>query len=194
MFTFLLVRHGQTEANYNKVVMGQGESKLTPQGIEDARYTGNILVSTPIEAIYASDLGRTQETTKEIVSTAKIQAPVYYVEDLREINYGIYNNTKREELRARCSAYRKDLSYVYPQGESVLKAQQRAVRFVQRLENQYENKTLLLVSHSGIIRGIINYFQNIAHEQYFKKKISNRYIAQIVLEQGELVTFKELSN
>ena len=49
--TIYLVRHGETEWNRDGIVMGQSDSPLTAQGIEQAKKTATTLKDIKFEAI-----------------------------------------------------------------------------------------------------------------------------------------------
>jgi broad specificity phosphatase PhoE len=63
---FYLVRHGETQANVEEMVVGQSDSPLTPNGEDQVQALGTSLQEedTPFFwRIYSSDLPRTQRTT-----------------------------------------------------------------------------------------------------------------------------------
>ena len=64
--TLYLVRHGETEWNVKKINQGQSESALTEVGIEQAKETGEKLKHIKFDAIFSSDLSRTQRTAEII--------------------------------------------------------------------------------------------------------------------------------
>ena len=61
-----LVRHGQSEWNYQKKVQGQQDTILTEQGRIQAKKLGHRLKKENIDAIYSSDLKRAYETANII--------------------------------------------------------------------------------------------------------------------------------
>ena len=71
VITFYLVRHGQTYANVQwKMVGGDGESKLTAEGIQTSIATGKALKDVNFDSVYCSTLKRTQQTAKYILQGA----------------------------------------------------------------------------------------------------------------------------
>src|SRR3989339_819938 len=64
--TLYLVRHGETEWNVKKINQGQSESFLTEKGIEQAKETAERLKDIKFDAIFSSDLSRTQRTAEII--------------------------------------------------------------------------------------------------------------------------------
>lgn len=53
-----IVRHGETEANRQRIIQGQLDTKLNEAGIEQAKMTASALEKVPFEAAYTSDLSR----------------------------------------------------------------------------------------------------------------------------------------
>jgi len=66
--TIYFIRHGETYLNKFGKMQGWADAPLTEQGIADAHKTGERLADTAFDAVYASDLGRTQRTAEIICS------------------------------------------------------------------------------------------------------------------------------
>jgi broad specificity phosphatase PhoE len=60
--TFLIVRHGETDWNVAGRLQGWRDSPLTANGRAQAAAVAARLAGEPIDALVASDLGRTRET------------------------------------------------------------------------------------------------------------------------------------
>ena len=64
--TLYRIRHWETYLNRYGKMQGWADAPLTEQGIADARATGQRLSGQAFDAVYASDLGRTQATARII--------------------------------------------------------------------------------------------------------------------------------
>src|SRR3954454_18160142 len=64
----VLVRHGETQWNVEQRIQGQGDSPLTPTGVEQARAIGRRLAREHFDRLVASDLGRAMQTAQEIAA------------------------------------------------------------------------------------------------------------------------------
>lgn len=53
-----LVRHGETDANRNKVIQGQLDTPLNEIGLEQARLVAHALQAVRFDAAFSSDLSR----------------------------------------------------------------------------------------------------------------------------------------
>ena len=83
-----LFRHGQSTFNRDKKFTGFLDSRLTVQGIEDARKVGRKLARRRFDIAFQSDLTRSKQTLKEVLSFQK--RPIEVVTDprIKERNYG----------------------------------------------------------------------------------------------------------
>ena len=70
MTRLLLVRHGETVDNVNKIMQGQTHGRLTLNGIEQAHELGRQLRGEHIDVFLSSDLARAVETL-EIIKQEK---------------------------------------------------------------------------------------------------------------------------
>lgn len=55
---FYIVRHGETDANRQRIIQGHLDTELNAAGIEQAQLTANALANIPFTAAYTSDLKR----------------------------------------------------------------------------------------------------------------------------------------
>ena len=74
MTRLLLVRHGETVDNVNKIMQGQTHGRLTLNGIEQAHELGRQLRGEHIDVFLSSDLARAVETL-EIIKKERDQLP-----------------------------------------------------------------------------------------------------------------------
>lgn len=150
----IAVRHGETEWNRVEKQQGQLNSNLTEQGRLQAKAIGDCLQSMSIDAFYSSDLGRALETSRIISEFIKID----FTTDkrLRERHLGTLQGLTKEEFRKKypdewLRFKKNDPDYVLPEGESGRQRYDRATRCVEDLVSKNAGKTLLLVSHGGVI-------------------------------------------
>ena len=190
MLTLYLVRHGNTENNKKGIIMGQIDTPLTDEGLKDARALSRYLKKFKFDAIFSSDLGRAFITAYIISDTANMKSKLHRARELREINFGIYANYSKDLMKKKCPQYKKDMDFVFPQGESFNGMQKRVVSFVKRLEKKYPKKTLLLVTHAGALRAIKCHFNNWDLAEHMNLKVSHRFIAKLVINKGKLFSYE----
>ena len=75
MTRLLLVRHGETVDNVNKIMQGQTHGRLTLNGIEQAHELGRQLRGEHIDVFLSSDLARAVETLEIIKKETHPPAP-----------------------------------------------------------------------------------------------------------------------
>jgi broad specificity phosphatase PhoE len=63
----LLIRHGQTNWNEERVFRGRIDVKLNAKGCEQSEIIGDALSAVPLTAVYSSPLSRAMETAERIV-------------------------------------------------------------------------------------------------------------------------------
>ena len=68
-----LVRHGETEANRNKIAAGQAESSLTGIGIQEASTLSTSIEHIAFDKLVVSDMERTRHTARLVVPSATFE-------------------------------------------------------------------------------------------------------------------------
>lgn len=147
------VRHGQSEANRNKLFAGQTDSKLTEAGRKQAEAIRPILADIPFDKVYSSDLSRAHDTQK-------IALPGYEAETtklLREINVGNLVGKSIPDFAAAhggVSPTAKTGDYTPYGGENRQMLDARIHQFLSMLEAQpYE--TVAVFAHRGVLMGVL---------------------------------------
>jgi len=150
-----LVRHGETDHNKNRVIMGHLPSPLNETGKNQAEILADELKEKGIQAIYSSDLVRAAETA-EIISS-ELNLPVTYTDKLREHTLGDLDGVGISELLDEMDSLKEfDDLMVKHNGELTEEFMNRVwkeFRFIAR-ENK-EKDFVLIVTHGGCIRSII---------------------------------------
>ncbi|MEK6874299.1 MAG: histidine phosphatase family protein [Nanoarchaeota archaeon] len=186
MITIYIVRHGKTSFNAEKRLQGQLNSPLLNDGIKDATTLGETLQGINFDAIYASDLKRTKQTTQIIAKTARIKSRIQYKRSLREINYGKAAGLLKKQAKQIYPLYKKSVMFRFPKGESYADVGRRVIEFVKSLEVK-KPRTVLIVTHAGCIREILHYFLKQPKNNYLQIPVSHNFIAKLVINHNKLV-------
>lgn len=142
MQDFTLCRHGQSLNNSRGLVNGWSDSPLTPQGHKEAEQLSNKLQSLDIRYVMSSDLSRSYMTADCVSATLGLPKSERYYQ-LRERNWGIYENTPR---------INRPSIYSFPQhGESWEEFSNRIYEFLSSIS--LPDKTLI-VAHAGLIKAL----------------------------------------
>ena len=149
--TMYIVRHGQTEWNLLGKTQGHGNSDLTPKGIEQAELLADSMTKYPIDYIYSSDLGRAYQTA-EIIGN-KLNIEVERTEALREMNFGTWEGRIIKDIIEEDPELYKmwrnepHLAKI-PQGETLSQIKERTDAFIKEINEKYDGKHIVLVTHS----------------------------------------------
>ena len=146
--TLLLIRHGETVDNVNKIMQGQTQGRLTTVGVEQARLLGERLKTRRIDAFVSSDLRRAVDTCIEIAAPhfhsdrQAALAAIFQTPLLRERDWGSFTGRYIPDLKD--AVWTDDI-------ESAEAMQERARKFLELMKSRYTGKTIAAVGH-----GIIN--------------------------------------
>jgi broad specificity phosphatase PhoE len=152
-----LARHGQTEWNVEGRKQGRLDSPLTPHGRVQVRRNAELISNEPVDAIYASPLGRAY-TTAEVFATA-LRLPLRVLDDLSEVDHGEWSGLTTAEVEAGWPGQlsvrqRAKYGYRFPGGESYADADVRAGRALAEVARSGARRPLL-VSHEMIGRMLL---------------------------------------
>jgi 2,3-bisphosphoglycerate-dependent phosphoglycerate mutase len=101
MYTLVLIRHGQTIYNKEKIFCGWTDVDLTEQGIEEAKQAGRNLKKAGFEFDmgFASALKRTKETLDFLLTEMGVgMIPIKYSWRLNERCYGALQGVKHADM------------------------------------------------------------------------------------------------
>ncbi|MFZ9039651.1 MAG: histidine phosphatase family protein [Gammaproteobacteria bacterium] len=189
----ILTRHYKTRSNEDDRIMGWGDSPPGDDWKTDIDFVDDCLRQRGLEfdAVYSSDLGRSRQTAIIHAVRFGIQM-VNSRTELNEVNYGQLLNRKKDSVAKQYPQHKKNPDMVYPGGESFRQMQQRSMRFLSSLALERPQQTLLVVSHAGVIRGIVSHCLGLDYARHLKQRISFRYIGDLVFEGENCIRYDEL--
>src|SRR3989344_1368259 len=152
---FIIVRHGETNENKVGIIEGQIQGLLSSLGKEQAKKLALRLKDEKIDEIYSSDLSRASDTAREIAKFHPcLQVKITPL--LRERNHGIFEGKKNIEIsQAEFDKYFNTLEGKPPGGESWIEVGKRVEKIVHDLLHHHSDKTVLLVTHGGVIIALL---------------------------------------
>jgi broad specificity phosphatase PhoE len=164
----LLVRHGETVLGAQDRYAGQIDTTLTPRGRRQVVALRARVARLKPDVVYCSSLTRCRQTAallvpgREIVVTRRI----------REIDFGRWEGLTKAEVLARYGdAYLRwhaDPSSGTPhRGESVPDLRRRVRRFAAEAVRRHPGRTLLFVTHGGVIRSLLD----VPYADYWSLKV-----------------------
>lgn len=149
--SLVLVRHGVTAFTVEKRFSGVGDPPLIEQGRLQAKAVAERLAARGgIDVIVSSPLSRAKETAAII--GASLGVPVQYDDDLRELNFGVWEGltfpTVQERWPRELEMWLADTAISPPEGESYVALRRRISLVQQRLVNRNRGRTICVVTHS----------------------------------------------
>lgn len=160
MTTLLLIRHGENSMVGKRLAGRLPAVHLNDKGKQQADALAQALKSAPIKAIYSSPLERAVETAQPLAN--ELQLAVQIAPGLIELAYGDWQGKTLKQL-ARYKLWKvvqeQPEQMRFPNGESFVEVQQRAVAEVERIVAQHEEHDLVACfSHGDIIRLLAAHF------------------------------------
>ena len=174
--TIYLVRHGQTNWNILGKTQGHGDSNLTKKGREQAIQLADSMIKYPIDYIYSSELGRAIETAQIIGD--KLNLDVVSTPALKEMGFGKWEGLLIKEIQEHYSDIYKTwrnephLAQI-PEGETLHIIKERTDKFLKEINDKYDGKHIVLVTHSVTARVILLSLLNSSLENIYKISQSN---------------------
>lgn len=155
----VLIRHGQAEGAEGRLI-GHTDLPLSAEGVRQSHALAIRLQDYNITQIYSSDLMRTVETAGILADDLAVGIEAVQDERLREISLGIWEGILFEEIKIRFpseyDARGKDIwNYRVPEGESFADVEERAMDFMQEIQKNDDDDTMVVVTHAGVIRCVL---------------------------------------
>lgn len=191
MTRIYVVRHGETEGIIAGRMEARKDSPLTDAGVEQAVALENRLMDVQFAKIYSSPSQRAVRTASIIKGhqTAEITLD----EHLYEIDIPDWDGRSREEV-AQSDPVLFDQFSNYPElfhpvrGESFQDLQKRVTDFVKWIQDKNTEENLLIVTHSGVIKMILDFAESKPLSEYRKRgSIPNGSLSIVRIEKHEWV-------
>lgn len=163
MIKIYMVRHGETEWNKDNKTQGMKDIPLTDKGKRQAMLLAKSLSDVHFDKIYSSDLLRAYDTAKTISDVNKTEIEIN--KNFREVNFGKWEGMTPSQI----DEYYPEEHKLWinspqlirlPGGETLNEASERASNALNKILDGYiqknvQNRSLLIVAHSGIIKLLI---------------------------------------
>jgi alpha-ribazole phosphatase len=182
----LIVRHGQTDWNFNGRFQGQIDVPLNPTGLEQARAIARRLSSETPAAIYASDLQRAWRTAEVIQQALPMDWRCQLIAEprLREMCFGEWEGLTYDQIRSTqpqlLQRWESNLEHnAPPGGETLLALAARVQAAYESILQAHPDATVLLVAHGGPLRMLIASALGIPPKRYWQVKLTNAALSEL---------------
>ena len=158
MSRLLLVRHGAIATDNTEKFWGHTDIALNETGVLQAERIAERLSKEPVGEIYSSDLSRAFQSAEIIASRHHLN--ITTSRKLREIHFGDIEGLTFEEVNRQYPELSKswsdnDLRFRFPNGESLAELEERISGFLSEVDLHNRDRTILIVSHGGLLRILI---------------------------------------
>ena len=159
MLTLALIRHGETDWNRERRVMGWGPISINAEGRAQVERLAERLSAAPIRAIYTSPLPRTADSAALLAKPLGLTP----IPDERWIETKItgWEGKLWSELAGhpiRAAYYMEPTETRLPDGEIFAEVQQRTVAAVEELRQRHSSECVAVVSHADPIRAVLSHY------------------------------------
>ncbi len=133
--------HGTTTDNIEHKSTGWLDGVLSEKGIEQSTKLREQINLDEIDFVISSDLKRAIDSAKNIFKDSKM---ILQDKRIRECNYGDLNGKDSSLVK-----YEEHINIQFPNGESLQEVEKRLRNFCNYLLENYNGKTVALVSHKA---------------------------------------------
>lgn len=164
MTKIYLIRHGEAEGNLYRRAQGHYQSRITAKGQRQIAALAERFRDIHIDALYSSDLARTQTTAGAI--TKYHELPMILEPHLREVCMGAWEdqpwgNLSRDYPEA-MTAFNDDPDAWTAEGaETFVQLKERMLGIITELATRHEGQTIACVSHGMAIRTLLSHYLDV---------------------------------
>lgn len=186
-----IMRHGETDANKNRILQGQKDNHLNEAGKIQAEEAGKIIKKIDFAVIYASPLVRAIETAE--LATGQKRENFKIDKRLAEISFGELEGYSIDGMKNSLQTFFTAPEQYQPpkDGETLEQLAERVWEFLKEIKGKYPNQNILLVSHGAAIHAMLYKMTGISIKDFWKTKVGNCAILEVSDETGEYQVIKE---
>lgn len=168
MTTLLLIRHGENNMVGKRLAGRLPDVHLNENGRQQAEEVARVLCKAPIKAIYSSPLERAVETAQPLAQALGME--IQMAPGIIELAYGDWTGKTLKQL-SRLKLWKvvqdKPSEMRFPNGESFVEVQQRAVAEIERITAAHDEKEMVACfSHGDIIRLLMAHFLAVPLDEF----------------------------
>lgn len=167
MTKIYLIRHAEAEGNLYRRIHGHYNGDITLRGHKQIALLAERFRDVPIDAVYASDLQRTQKTAGAILKYHPL--PLNIEPRLKEVDMGVWEdrpwgNVSYEDPEQMLYFSNDPAKWDIPGGEPFERLRARITGIITELAEKHEGQTLACFSHGMAIRAFISALKGVSSE------------------------------
>jgi probable phosphoglycerate mutase len=197
MARIVLLRHAHSVANEKNLLAGRTPGiALSKTGKEQALGLVDRIGPMKFDEIAVSPMQRCRETIDPWIESTSNASRVVVDESISEVDYGSWSGKSLASLRRKAQwKVVQDFpsQMIFPEGESLLEMQRRALLGFYRLNSVKGKGSRLLVSHGDVIKSIVAHCLGMHLDQFQRLVIEPASITIIDTDAGmsRLVRFND---
>jgi broad specificity phosphatase PhoE len=171
MTRIILVRHGETPWNKDRIFRGSLDVPLNDTGREEARLAGEWLREEKMDAVYSSPLSRAVETAEQIARHHGLT--VQKLEGLADLNYGDWQGLPLAGVKEKYPDLYQQWETMpqtvrFPHGETLEEVRVRALAAVDEVLGRHSRQNILLVAHRVVNKVLIAAFAGLDNSHFWR--------------------------
>lgn len=170
---YILLRHGETKYQAEKLDIFYPKDEnpilsITENGKRQIEKVAKELNSLSIDLIYSSTFYRTKQTA-EIVNK-ELWKDIVFDERLIDTNFGIFSGKSGKEYKEFFSNKKERFLTRPPKGESWNDVKERVVKVIEEIEEKYNNKMVLIISHADPLWILAGYLKGLNEDEMLEQR------------------------
>jgi len=188
MINLSILRHASTDADNKGITLGKLDWPLNHSGLESAKSFASELKKTgeSFDLIISSPLLRAKQTADLIGAELSVSVAVNHL--IAERDFGEMSGLSWSEFISKFPDLTKGNTPVFqsnlPSGESIPDVEKRVQNFIDFLLANFESKSILIVTHTGIIRILKRLIGNVSAKNSRSKNVQNLEITHLTLAKA----------
>jgi len=185
----LLVRHGETVSNLEKIYAGRSSEWLTERGIIQAKEVSEKLKHFDVQALYSSPIQRAIQTAEIIGKTLGLNV---IIEDaFQEMAMGAWEGLHEEKVALlypeEWQLWHSRPAELELQGRETLDGLlKRVLKGIYKIQEVHGLQNVVIVTHVAIIRVLLLWHSKKSLNLYKTIHVPNAEVFEINLVQGQL--------
>jgi probable phosphoglycerate mutase len=188
----LFIRHAETDWNRVKRIQGHIDIPLAESGLAQAQHLAMRLAretraGARLDAIYCSDLQRTQQTAQPAASVLGL--PLHLRESLRERSYGIFQGHDSAEIEQRFPDeyavwQTRDPGFAPQGGESLRVFYHRVLHALEAIVSAHPGARIACVTHGGVLDCVYRFAHGLPLDAPRNHELLNTSINTVAFDGG----------
>jgi broad specificity phosphatase PhoE len=187
--TILLIRHGRTAWNEQRIFRGRADVPLSPEGSRQAAALAERLAGDALSAVYTSPLSRARVTAEHVAEVHALE--VQPLEGLRDMGYGAWEGIPEDQVEERwADLYAKWRSAPHlvrpPGGETLAEVRERALGALGEIAARHAGSTLAAVSHRVVNKVLLCAALGLGDDAFWRIRQDTACLNALTSENGRL--------